>query len=346
MKPSRIVAGFTLLEMLLAGGLLALTLAVAVPFFQSAFSSLTSMEAQNALKTGAHKALDRIQLFLTENKRFFPVEDPGLEFLPYVQFGSGVPAPLADSRLPAINQDGSLTPSSGTFSAADVGNSLFFVSLDAPEDVVDPGIAGARPLRVDIYHFNYYFLAADGSGSIGGKPKLQLWEWHSVKYVDLPTIQKLAGDPASLTNLVIALYGRGYLYAYNPSLLNPLDAIYGLESDGTLTAAPSMPIFEIPQASAGNMMNLATGALGGSYRYGVSPNTIDKQGTFDSPVSVPRFAAVSASSPTFSSGFEVAVVGDSGARQVLMRLVLVAQGSFPSNVTHERIAISTIRDIW
>ncbi|NOZ20630.1 MAG: prepilin-type N-terminal cleavage/methylation domain-containing protein [Planctomycetes bacterium] len=67
---------------------------------------------------------------------------------------------------------------------------------------------------------------------------------------------------------------------------------------------------------------------------------------FQSPVLVPRFGYpdVSLSGPGFPHGFEVQVIGPSGARQVLVRLVLAKETWQKRIAAHETVTIVSTRD--
>ena len=83
---------------------------------------------------------------------------------------------------------------------------------------------------------------------------------------------------------------------------------------------------------------MLTGLVGGSYRYGVCPNTNSSFAPVDQ---VPLYAAASGE---FPAGFEVGIVGPPNSRQVLARIVLAAEGSFPNPQSHQNVTLTATAD--
>jgi hypothetical protein len=310
--------------------------------FASVQRNYSVEEARTGIKTGTQTAVNKIALNLTATKRLFQNTASDNAFLALV---TPNPAAIAGSVLPAINDGASMSPSSSTFVASAVGNSLFFVSLDTGPFVTNPqiadSIASLHTIRIDSYHFNYYYLAQNASPIVGGGGQLMLQEWHSFSVADYN--QVAAWTNATLqSNLVKALYNAGFRYAWDSSQSATASAFYSLGSGGALTlaAAPALTA-NVTNASlaSGAMIKLTTGILGSGYRYGVSPNT---SGSFSLPYAVPQFGTASGQ---FPSGFEIVAVGSSSARQILIRLVVAAQGAFKGNIANQQITVASARDI-
>jgi prepilin-type N-terminal cleavage/methylation domain-containing protein len=327
--------GYTLAEVLIASAILGIFAITASVFLQSILSGFSSMETSNTLKSSGQKALNRIALVLTENKRFFENNANDNAFFARVQLGTGIPVAITGSRRPIINENGSVSPSSGTFVAADVGNSLFFASLDPSVDISALNSSAVSVTnRIDIYHFNYYFVAFT-TGSISGKTKRFLREWHSVQYADYTEIMAIS-DATLRNHTCTALNNSGVHYAFNTSTTSVSNAFFTI-STNTLTAAAA---HLITKATEGSMMNLVTGAMGGSFGYSVSPNT---GGTYTPSVTVPSFASASGE---FPSGFEIVATGNNSARQILIRLVLVGKGNFKNYPVYDNTIAVNARDLW
>jgi prepilin-type N-terminal cleavage/methylation domain-containing protein len=328
--------GVTLTELMVAIAIMGIISAGLASMFAAIQRNYSSEDARNGIKTAAETSINKIALNLTATKRVFQNTAADNSFL---ALASVSPSALAGSVLPGINDGASMSPSSSTFVASAVGNSLFFASLDLPfitSPVIADSSASTHTIRIDSYHFNYYYLSQSTAMIVGGSNQIMLREWHSFSVADYPQIAAWT-DGILLSNLVKALYASGYRYAWDSSQTATSSAFYSLSSGGALAALASAP--SLTQNSAGAMISPLTGILGAGYRYGVSPNT---SASFNTPYAVPEFGTASGS---FPSGFEVVVVGSSSARQVLMRLVVVAQGAFKGYIANQQVTVATARDI-
>lgn len=325
--------GFTLIEMMLASIILSILVLAVAPVFNMTQRGFTSVEARNALKTSGQEAVNRLSHKMVECKRLFENTAVGNAYLALIQRVEA-PATLADSRLPSLEETGSVTPSSGTFVPASVGNSLFFASVDRPRDLtVNDSGGDTQIVRVDTYVFNYYFLSQDDSITIGGQPGRRLWEWHSGLYADYNQIVGIT-DATTQANVVAALQSGGIPVAWDPSSTSAGAAFHTLNANGSITLVGDP---EIAERWAAEMIVIRRAATG-SYRHGVSPNT-----GAESAHPVPHFAAAD---DAFPSGFEIVAVGPNSARQVFVRLVLAAEGSFGGGMTSEQVSLATVRDLW
>jgi len=328
--------GFTLPEVLVTSALFAILIVLITPIFQLVQQSFTSADARSNLKTSSQKAINNMGQTLTECKRLFQNVTSDVNFLNRVQF-SGVPFALGGSRLPLNIENGTLSPATTNFVTTAVGNSLFFASINQPQDmVVTDSLSNISSIRIDTYHFNYFYLAPDFTQSIGGQSKINRWEWHSVNFADYNQLMNIT-DGTKQANTAKTLFTSGIQLAWNPSVSTATAAFYLLDGSGNITASPSQMII---QATASKMIKILTVTPGGGYRYGVSPNT---GGSFTTSKPVPLFGTAGGN---FPSGLEVVTVGPNGTRQVLIRLVLVAEGSFKGDIAHEQLVVTNIRDLW
>ena len=296
---------------------------------------LSATEARNSINSGAQNAISHIDSTLVQSKRVFEGSANDSAFLSRIQT-NGAPSAITGSKSPLINEYGSLSINSTDFIQSNVGNQLFFASTDSPIDLtVKKSGTTNQTVRIDLYHFNYYYLAYSTTGSIGNQKEIDLWEWHSVKYADYNEILSIP-DAIASSNTATALHNAGYPYAWNPSATAVGSAFFTL-STNTITTAPN---HNIPASSSANMIPVLTGTMSLGFRSSVSPNT----GTsFPSSVTVPVYAAASGA---FPSGLEIAVVGPNSARQVLIRLVMVAQGALSNYIAQENIVVIAARDLW
>jgi hypothetical protein len=335
-------SGITLVELIITSTIMAVMLLTVVPLFNVTSRGYTSMEVSTVLSAGAQNAVTRIQNRLSENKRLFGNDSVGTAFLARVtpNLTSTPMAPLnaaTGTLLPTIAPNASLSPSSTTFSSGNVGNSLFFVSGDKPVDA-------STSVRVDTFIFNYYYLSLDTTRIIGGGNfSRDLWEWHSVPYVDY--LQLMAVSPTATRNAAVtALVSAGYTYAFDSSTGSVTAAFYTLTSGSPYISAAAS--HNVVRATSGvdvpkKMIQIIRGISGsGSYIYSVSPNT---GGSFTHPHTVPEYGTASGN---FPSGFETMVVGPAGNRRVFARLVMAARGSFKGIMAYEQVLLVAARDLW
>lgn len=324
--------GWTLVELVLASVILSILVVAVAPVFNMTQRGFTSVEARSALKISGQEAVNKLNHKLVECKRLFENSANDLGYLARVQL-STAPAVLANSRLPSLEETGAISPSSGSFVAASVGNSLFFASIDRARDltVLDAG-GNSCNVRIDMYVFNYYYLSPENGVSVGGQPKRELWEWHSGLYADYNQLMALT-DTTKRANVAIALRNGGVTVAWDPTATISDNGFYTLNVAGAIISS-SVQLLAL--GSAREMIVLQKGAVGG-YRYGVAPN----HPTLQHPV--PHFGTVN---NNFPSGFEVVAVGPNSARLIFIRLVLMAEGSFGGNMSSEQTVLTTVRDLW
>jgi hypothetical protein len=204
--------------------------------------------------------------------------------------------------------------------------------------IVNNAAGSTVSVRIDAYHFNYYYLATDNTTGIGGQPRIMLWEWHSTSYVDYDELSNL--EDGVLTHNVAAFLnsaaGGGYTYAVDLDTANVTAGIYTISGGNfSLVGSPSLPT-----KSAQAMLNILNGIISGGYAYGVSPNT---SGTYNISYTVPTFATASGK---FPSGFETMIVGANSSRQVFAQLILVAQGAFKGYKSQHQVVLATVRDLY
>ena len=326
-------SGFTLVELLIAIAVFAIVVPVMVTFFSTVIKNFTSFEATNQLKKTNQESLNRIHLKLKSCKRIFTRADGSY----VVKISTSEYPGLSASKLPNIEVTGSLVPGNAVFISSNAGNSLLFANNDSTQILENVQDAGAvnRTVYIDLYRFNYYYLSTKNPKTIFDKPSCVLMEWRSVRYADWNQLVS-STDTIKITNTVIALRNSGILYSWNPSA-SSATGFFTLGGSGVITSSAT---HQIQRDKYKILTQMTTGIMGGGYRYGISPNSA---GWGRAPKVVPVYATASGN---FPSGFEVVIVGSAGARKVLVRSVLVAQGSMKSILADERLIISSARDLW
>jgi len=325
--------GFTLTELMVSAVVLSILVLSVMPVLRLSQQGFSSMEARNSLKTEGQAAVNRMGHKLTECKRMF--ENTALDNAFFTRATLSV-APMTGSQLAIMEESGAVSPSSGSFVAASVGNRLFFASVVPAADSTVLITGGTTAVvRVDLYQFNAYYLALDNTKRVAGSTRRVLREWHSASYADYNQLIASA-DAIKRANTARAMVNTHKVYfAWNPTSTVANTAFYSI--NGTSGALAVVAAHTIDQASSGEMMKVNAGLTLGGYRYGVSPNSTSTSNV------VPQFGIASSN---FPSGFEIVIVGPNSARQVFMRMVLAAEGSFPGIITSEQVLLTTVRDLY
>ena len=327
--------GFTLTEMMVASVILSILVLAVMPVLRLSQQGFSSMEARNDMKSEGEAAMNKVGHKLTECKRLFENTAADNAFLAKATFATA--AVMSGSHLAAIEETGSISPSTGTFVASSVGNELFFASVVPAADVTALDSGGvSRSVRIDLYVFNAYYLALDQSKKVAGQTRRVLRDWHSAPYADYNQVTALT-DATLKNNVAKALVNsKGISYCFNPSTGVATAAFYSINgASGALTLQAA---HTIAQSSSSEMIKFNTGLTLGGFRYGVAPDV-----TANVSHPVPEFGTASGN---FPSGFEIVAVGPNSARQVFVRMVMAAEGTFPGTMTSEQVLLTTVRDLW
>jgi hypothetical protein len=322
----------TLTEVMLSVIILCIITPGLVMLMTSMTKGFTGYEAGVNLRQLNQVALNQMYLRVGSNKRIFGNNTNDIAYLNKISL-TGNPALLTGSLLPTVEDTGTLTPGTTNFLSSSVGNSLFFANNDTSLEV----LTGTNTTRVDIFRFNYYYLTSVNPKSISSASSYRLVQWRSVQFADYEELANIT-NLTRQSNVIKALGSSKITYAWDYDNTNASSAFYTLSSTtGLITASPSLML---PQYECNVLTTLITNLILGGYGYGVSANSA---GWAQAPKTVPLYATASSA---FPSGFEVAVCGNSAGRQVLLRCVLVAQGSMPDIVADDMQVVATCRDLW
>jgi len=332
--------GYTLTEVMISLAIIGLIIPILSVVFNSGSKTFTAFEAMNQLKQANQNTVNRIYLRLGRTKRLFQNTSLDADFLGRVSL-SGCPARAAGYQLPAIEPNGSLAPGTTAFHSASFGNSLFFAyntESQILENIADSP-SSTTTVRIDVYKFAHYYLSQDNAPSIVGKQTYKLIEWESNKYADCMQVRNISNATKKYST-VAALVSAGVEHCWEPSATDiavAFSTFTVIAGSGTVTLEPA---HILAPGKYKTLTSITTGIMGGGYRYGISPNT---SGWDTILKTVPLYATPSGN---FPSGFEVGITGASAARKVLVRTVIVAQGSMSKMVADEQTIVVAARDIW
>ncbi|MHC4944871.1 MAG: hypothetical protein ACYTG7_17790 [Planctomycetota bacterium] len=258
--------------------------------------------------------------------------------------------------LPQIEETGAFEPDSVS-GINKTGNALFFVRSLEPFAVrvqTDPNIADPADwhiYRVPVYSFVLYYLTRRVNEQIGNSlDSLDLIRWSSLAVADYDQVmqfEELVQDGAlecypraQVITAFMNEYGSEYLWVNGADLDQ---GFYHCYPDGTHNVMPEDPTtlviaMEQWQGLFSRMQNNGNNHVKGA---SVFMNR-GSQGFEIGPI-VPQFATVIAGGDGFPHGFEVQIVGPSGAREVLLKLVLAKSGA-QRIVARDLKAVLTTRD--
>jgi type II secretory pathway pseudopilin PulG len=301
--------GFTLVELMSVIVSMGVLMGVSVAVFKHSTQAGMRLESGDNLKNFGQQAVNSVRLQLSQSRVIYQNDSYGAGLWARLQFPSGR-APISSSTLPAIQALGSLSPSEAEdpdtpFDPAQVGNSLLFVE--------SAGHVKASTRWVDVYRLRAYYVAKDTSIDMSHHGcGYDLLEFEGRQYADYTS---LVGAPAAVYQALIA---QGFTQAWNSLGTSVGTTVYTLNAAGTMTAQASPNIQPRRVQSATHLFGTR-----GDTHYAVAFN---RSTTFAIADSVPAFATADASGDGFPNGFEVMVVGPTGGRKILTRLVMVAEG--------------------
>jgi hypothetical protein len=302
-----------------------------IGFIQSINSSSDLLNAQTQVIEWGHKAIDQMNFDLTQARVNFQNDSIGTAYLARLQTDASYPR-LSTSRLPAIDQ-------TGTFHADTVsrtGNAMLFVKEAAPFITLVDGVTRS----VSAYNLVCYYLSPT-STAIASKPSsLRLARWQSRDFADYDQVMAITPVVSRSAFASALVTDRGIDYLWVPRN-DPTTAFYLIgdtpdaDSDGICDNPDNTYI--IQKVSAVSVIS--------SLGHGRASVSWNKDANFWVPDAVPKFAILDATGDGFPHGLEVQAIGPTGARQILVRLVVTYYvASSQSFFSNESTTIVTMHE--
>jgi hypothetical protein len=281
---------------------------------------------RNTVERG-QRALSNLRDGVATSRKLFQNDAVGTGYLGKLAFGS---APLLPgSRLPTFDEVNPLGPDAvGT---PMTGNVLLFVrEADPLPCIADPATKLVR--TIDAYRLVCYYTTQSTKKVVAGGPfSLDLVEWRSASFPSYAQVTAIS-DATQRTRVVKDLYNRfGRDFLWDPTAAVS-SSFYGIDGVGTIAAAPTV-VASIPED-----LNVATGP-----RFVYANMAVARTDTTSKP-RTPIFTVDDPATWT-PNGFEVKVVGPSGARKVWLRLTVEQQASAGRVPAQETTAIVSTRDL-
>lgn len=339
--------GFTLVETMIA---LVIVMVGFWAFYEVVVRTTDANDyamAFTSLAATTQTVVNDIREDLSVGKLVFRNNTSGQGYLAAVTFPVQFPI-LGNSRLPGAREGGVFERDTG---ATDyTGNMLLFARTE--QAYVGNlrycnDLAKQRAVRVDLYRLVAYYLSKVPGAQIGGvRDSLNLIRASSPVYADYTQITQIvdpvpAEDPDLKMEVVKDLYNNyGIRYLWDTSA-NASAAFYAVtpEAGGTFQIAAAPDAGYRPPLSALNeyIRNLRFKHASVSWNTG---------STFRTPVGCPAFGFANASGDGFPLGFEVQVIGVSGARQTLVCLTLARQTPAQRIAAHRAQIIISSKDFF
>jgi prepilin-type N-terminal cleavage/methylation domain-containing protein len=315
--------GFSLMEITVTLAIVSVIMIVTYQLIEQTMSATMFNESHNDLAVMSQKAVNTIQTEVMQARLVFENDTTGNEYRTALTF-STTPSVWTTSLLPVIDAaTTTFTPDSATDRYT--GNSLLLVRQLPPLSILydHDGMKATADIEflADRYTFQYFYLKKDSHSFAGSGQSADLMRATSEQYADYFQLKAVTAKPGTLVTKLIA---AGMNQAWDPG--KPLtSAFYKLSSatGGTFGSAIKTPTIPIVQAKT-MLPGLFGGRISGRMAYSVGfPKSTSTAFPIPQPLSV--FARPDASLPGYPAGFEVKIIGPSRNRQVLTRLVLMAQ---------------------
>jgi Prokaryotic N-terminal methylation motif len=375
--------GFSIIEALVTLVILTVVILMLYELMIGSMKATMFVESRNDLEIFAQRTVNAIQT-ATMQSRIIHQENPMGQAYRNLLIASDLQWPIyPDSRLPVADPNTSALLDPDTSSETFVGNEMLLVRAMEPVPILydhdnDGGTTTPEiPFYVDRYRLEFYFLSLNSarnfnrSGSfldlIHAKgPHFADYFQLSTTFPGLSAAQRTQ-IAAGLANLVPPGGGPGPLTemervrleidgpitqawdpAQDPSAAPPNNAFYDIDGAGNFSAAV-VTTLDLKKASM--LPEFSKGKISGKMEYSVATNS-------DTPIGGGRFGPLKIMDQVplfgykvinFPAGFEIKIIGPTGARSVWNRLVLCSEnlrmgGAGREVDSQESVVISSARE--
>lgn len=283
---------------------------------------------REVLKRGERLGYE-LRRMVSSSRKLFQGDDHGENYFDALDLeGAGVP--IKDLRLPIFDEVNGLAPDLP--GDPRTGNALLFVrEADAAPAVADPATGVLR--YIDTYRFICVFVAQTERYLVDEEDRQtarDLVVWRSIAFPSYAQIASVS-DPVQRAHVVKDLYDRfNYEYCWDPG--ESVDrAFYELDADGSLpNSGKKIRIDADPDLLERGKLVYANVQL-------ARTDLIDRD----------RRAVLSVDDPDdwVPDGFEVKIVGPSGARKVWLHVVIERQASKGWVARHASTVIASTKDM-
>lgn len=319
-RPSR---GHTLFELTLAMSIMVGVMLMVCELIGSAQHAQIYINARNKASQHASKLITDLRAAGLSSRRLYQDDAEGRSYLAALD-ATKYPV-MAGTRLPVVDANGRLDPDA--VGVRRTGNALLLACEDRPREFTTTG--GGRH-RVDIVKFVSVYPTRRTVKVVDAIPdRIDLVRFASRAYADKGSLDQIP-VAAEKVEVVKALKAQGVNRCWIAGAAIGA-AFFDLNTDGTIAAAPvAAPVIDCaPEQPVRTML--------GASKASVAPNS--------TKMKVPTFAQLDATAPAYPSGFEVKVVGPSGGREVLVRLVILVGVAGGQDAEATSTRLFSVRDL-
>jgi prepilin-type N-terminal cleavage/methylation domain-containing protein len=313
--------GFSLIEVTVTIVIVSVLVIIAYTMIEETLRTTMFNESQNDLMLMSQRSVNTMQTEILQAALLFEENALGTSYRAALR----IPAPFTqwnDTLLPVVDSGLTLAPDTST---RNTGNSLFIVRQLPPIAVTHdhdnaPGTPDVEFLA-DRYRFEYFFLCPTTTRSFGRSGQtLDLVHSRSGEYADYFQLRAMGGETAELATKLIA---RGLTHAWDRG--QPLNAAFFTlagATDGAFDAALGSPTITMTR-NVSLFPELRGGRATGRIDYSVAFEPANRP-AFPLRFPIRSYSLADNTRPGFPSGFEVKVVGPTGNRKVMTRVMLMS----------------------
>lgn len=335
-RPSQ--RGFSLMEITIVLAIVSGVMILTYRLIEETVTATMFNESHNDLAVMSQQAVNAVQAEVMQARLVFEENTQGIAYRTALTFPTA-PGVWTTSVLPIIDAS-TVTLEPDTTTTRFTGNALFLVRQMPPLTLMydHDGKANTADIEflADRYRFDYIYLRKDTTVKFARSGQTaDLMMATSEEYADYFQLSGVTAKPGNLAAKVIA---AGLKQAWDPGK-DVTASFYDLSgaTDGTFDAAikkPTIPIMKTKTLLKGLLGGRITGKMSYSVAFAAPSGP-----AYPLRVPIAQFAQPIAALPNYPSGFEVKIIGPAGNRQVLTRIVLMAQ--YGKTYEAQQAAVST-----
>lgn len=312
-RQHRARSGVTMVELMIVTAILAFVITAMYQLILTTTMLSLHSQAWADLLQWSQRAINRMSNEVSTMRRLYGDDATGNAYLAALSAPTAFPRITGD-RLPLPVTAGTFRRDTG--GNEQTGNCLLFCRERTPFTAV---LGSGETRRISVYSLVMYYLSPVNRALGPYARSLVLSRWESVEFADYDELTGLeGGEDVEVAMLVQAQRGIRTLWKVSepaPSAaFFDLTLLLGTELDVESTA-PVMPAYRPEEWTNTKVIeNLGFGFAGVAW---------NRNGSLWLSEPVPEFGLASFAGDGFPNGFEVQVIGSTGARTIFMRLVVV-----------------------
>ncbi len=298
-------AGVTIVELMIVTVLLSFVIYALYELMLTTARLSAHTEAWANLVEWGQQGINNIGNEASTLRKLYGNDAIGNGYLNQTQLPVAFPR-LGNGRLPTPQVNGNLRRD--TAGAEQTGNTLLFCRDRNPFDAT---LVTLQVRRVDVVTLVAYYLSPVNR-PMGPWPRsLVLARWESVEFADYAQVMALpVVERGQVVAQLFTVRGVTHLWRMDQAATA---AFYAIDSFGAVAGAPDPGYRPVGASNTNVIPNLGFGFAGVAWNF---------DGVNWVPERVPAFAIADGLGDGFPHGFEIQVIGSTGSRTVMLRLVI------------------------